>query len=150
MRANLGRIYNTTITVLNKLDAKDSSQKMDEYKPTVIQHCMWSLVTSRTVQADGTVLIGTSHRVQIPEDALYRPYKEWKKDLEGFTIRTGDYIVKGRIIEEVTTANYKSIIKQYEPDAFEVQTFRDATKGEGFEHSIKGINRFIEPYVIEG
>lgn len=150
MRANLGKIYDTTITVINRLDARDSKQKMDEFKATVVKHCMWSLVTSRTVQLDGTVTIGTSHRVQIPESAFYVPYNEWKSSQAGFTIRPGDYIIKGVVYDDVTAENYKSVIKRYEPDAFEVQTFRDATKGDGFEHSTYGAKRFVEPYIIEG
>lgn len=150
MRANLGRIYSQTITLLNKLDAKDSDQKTDEYFKTIIPKCMWSLVTSRTVEPDGTVVIGTSHRVQIPEDENYHPYKEWKDTREGFTIRAGDYVIKGTVTEEVDSGNFRNIVKQYEPDAFEVQTFRDATKGDGFTHSVKGVNRFIEPYILEG
>lgn len=150
MYANLGEIYDDTISILNKLDARDSQSKTDEYFVTVIDHCMWSLVTTRTVESDGTVTIGTSHRVQIPENESYKPYKEWKIDKEGFTIRAGDYVVKGEVTEDVTSGNFRAIVKQYEPDAFEVQTFRDATKGKGFRHSVNGINRFIEPYIIEG
>lgn len=151
MRANLGKIYNSTVTVLNRLDAKDAKTKTDEFYKTVLRGCMWSLVTTRQVQSDGSVTIGTSHRVQIPENENYLPYKDWKANpQEGFTIRAGDYLIKGEVFEEVDSANYKTVVKRYEPDAFEVQTFRDATKGEGFEHSTKGAKRFIEPYVIEG
>lgn len=150
MRANLGKIYRETITVINKLDARDSKKKQDEYFKTVLRNCMWSLTTTRTVESDGTVTIGTSHRVQIPESGSYKPYNEWVKNQEGFTIRAGDYVVKGVVEEDVNASNYKSVIKKYEPEAFEVQTFRNATKGEGFTHSTWGINRFTEPYVIEG
>lgn len=150
MRANLGKIYNETITIINRLDARDSKQKTDEYFTTVLKNCMWSLVTTRTVQTDGTVIIGTSHRVQIPENASYSQYKDWKENQDGFTIRTGDYVIRGELNESINSGNYRNIIKQYEPDAFEIQTFRDATKGDGFEHSIAGVNRFLEPYILEG
>lgn len=152
MRVNLGKIYNQTVTVINKLDARDSSQKQDEYFIHVFDHCMWSLVTTRTVEGDGTVTIGTSHRVQIAENVDYLPYKEWiNSDHETvFTVRAGDYVVLGEVTEEVTAANIKKVIQLYEPEAFQVQTFRDATKKEGFDHSTDGIMRFTEPYVIEG
>lgn len=153
MRADLGKIYDHTITVINKLDAKDSLLKKDAYYKTVIPHCMWAVRTTRTVQSDGTVNIGTVHSVQIPENADYMPYREWKnapdRD-ERFTIRTGDYIVLGEVTEEITASTIKPTVNLYEPDAFQVQTFRDATKGAGFTHSTKGIMRFTEPYVIEG
>lgn len=150
MKANLGKIYNQTVTIINKLDARDSKQKQDGFYKTIIHNCMWSLITTRTVQADGTVIIGTSHRVQIPESEEYLPYTDWKESLSGFTIRTGDYAIKGAVYDEIDASNFKNVIKKYEPDAFEIQTFRDATKGEGFLHSVAGIKRFIEPYVIEG
>lgn len=152
MRVKLGKVYDQTVTVINKLDAKDSSQKQDEYFKHVFNHCMWSLVTTRDVDINGVVTIGTSHRVQIAENVDYLPYKEWvNADHEKvFTVRAGDYVVLGEVTEEITASTIRKVIPLYEPDAFQVQSFRDATKGEGFDHSTSGILRFIEPYVIEG
>lgn len=152
MRANLGRLYNETVTLINKLDAKESQLKQDEYYKHVFHHCMWSLVTTRSVAPDGTVTIGTSHRVQIAENVDYVPYKEWAtSDHESvFTVRAGDYVVLGEVTEEVTSSTLRKVIAAYEPEAFQIQTFRDATKGEGFAHSTNGVLRFTEPYIIEG
>lgn len=153
MRADLGQIYDDTITVINKLDAKDSLLKEDGYYKTVINHCMWSVRTERSVSDNGTVNIGTVHQVQIPESENYMPYRDWKKAEnrnDAFTLRTGDYVVKGEVTEEVTAANIKKVINQYEPDAFQIQSFRDATKGDGFTHSTSGILRFAEVYYVEG
>lgn len=153
MRINLGKVYNEVITIINKIDAKDSEEKMDSFVKHQLEGCMWSIRTQREVQTDGTVTVGTSHIVQIPEDAEYLPYKEWVK-LEdknnNFTISAGDYVIKGIVEEDITASNIRSVVKKYEPDAFQVQMFRDATKGEGFEHSTAGIMRFVEPYIIEG
>lgn len=168
MRADLGEIYNETITVLNKLDARDGAQKVDTYRKTVLNHCMWSTKATRTVGTDGTVRVGTTQVVQIPENANYKPYRAWVEWLkpqleqpseeeptevtneEYFTIRPGDYIVRGEVIEEVTASTIKKVIPLYEPDAFQVQLFRDATKGAGFTHSTAGILRFTEAYIVEG
>lgn len=152
MRANLGQIYDKTVTVINKLDAKDGGLRQDTYFKHTFDHCMWSLVTSRNIDMDGTVTIATSHRVQIPENEDYRPYPEWiRGDHEStFTVRAGDYVVLGEVTEEVTAENIKKIMQKYEPEAFQVQTFRNATKGEGFTHSTAGIMRFAESYMIEG
>lgn len=153
MRADLSKIYDDTITVINKLDAKDSMLKQDAYYKTVLHHCMWSVRTTRTVQSDGTVNIATVHNVQIPESENYQPYREWKKAenrAESFTLRTGDYIVLGEVAEEITALTLKSITKLYEPDAFQIQSFRDATKGNGFSHSKNGIMKFAEVYAVEG
>lgn len=151
MRANLGQIYDKTVTVINRLDAKDGGTQYDTFYACVIPNVMWSLVTTRTVDTNGTVTIGTSHRVQIPENEQYHPYKEWATNPgEGFTISTGDYVVLGEVSEEITASNIRKVIAKYEPDAFQVQSFRNATKGDGFTHSTRGIRRFIEPYIIEG
>lgn len=152
MRANLGKIYDETITVINKLDARDSAEKQDSYYKTVLFHCMWSTRTTRSVEPDGTVDVGTTSVVQIPESENYIPYKIWTKEdkSEAFTIRAGDYIVKGVVTEEITAANVKKVLAQYEPDSFQVQAFRNATKGEGFTHSTTGIMRFTEAYIVEG
>lgn len=153
MRANLSEIYDDTITVINKLDAKDSMLKQDTYYKTVLKHCMWSTKTTRSVQADGTVNIGTVHSVQIPESENYKPYREWRKlenRNDSFTLRTGDYVILGEVKEDITALSLKSITNLYEPEAFQIQSFRDATKGKGFIHSNKGIMRFTEVYAIEG
>lgn len=153
MRADLSAIYDDTITVINKLDARDAALKQDVYYATVLHHCMWSVKATRAVQSDGTVAVGTTHQVQIPEAENYIPYREWKESeaREGaFTIRTGDYIVRGEIDGEVTAQTLRDIVKRYEPDAFQVQAFRDATKGEGFSHGLEGALRFAEVYYVEG
>lgn len=153
MRADLGAIYDDTITVINKLDAKNSALKQDTYYKTVLKHCMWSVKEARTVQSDGTVNIGIVHRVQIPESENYLPYREWRKvenRNEAFTLRTGDYVVLGEVEETITSSNLKATMNLYEPDAFQIQSFRDATKGTGFDHSTEGIMRFAEVYYVEG
>lgn len=153
MRANLGDIYNQTITVVNKLDARDSATRQDTYYATVIEHCMWADKVTRSVQSDGTVKVGVTHQVQIPESENYKPYRAWRLTEErkgSFTLTEGDYIFKGELEEEVTASNLRSLVSLYEPNVFQIQSFRDATKGEGFTHSTDGIMRFTEMYYVEG
>ena len=153
MYADLGAIYNETITVINKLDAKDSALKTDSYFVTTLENCMWSDYVSRTVGADGTVEVATSHQIQIPEANNYMPYREWRKAetrADSFTLRAGDYVIRGTVEEEITASTIKNIVKLYEPDAFQIQAFRDATKGAGFDHSTEGVMRFTEVYYVEG
>lgn len=153
MRADLGQIYDDTITVINKLNARDSLLKQDTYYKTVIPHCMWTVKAERNTSSDGTVIIGTVHQVQIPESENYMPYREWKaygNREEAFTLQPGDYVVKGEVTEYVDASTLKSVLKAYEPDVFPIQLFRDATKDAGFEHSTAGIMRFAEMYYVEG
>lgn len=153
MRADLGQIYDDTITVINKLDAKDSALKTDSYFVTTLDHCMWADRVARNVGTDGTVQVATSHQVQIPEAENYLPYRDWRKAenrADSFTLRAGDYVIRGKVEEEITASTIKNVVKLYEPDAFQIQAFRDATKGKGFEHSTEGIMRFTEVYYVEG
>lgn len=153
MRVDLGKVYDDTITVINKLDAKDAALKQDMYYKTVLEHCMWASKVQRDVLDDGSVSVGVSHQVQIPESESYLPYREWRlaeRREKSFTVREGDYVILGRVEEEVTASTVKSIVKLYEPEAFQIQAFRDATKGEGFTHSTDGALRFAEVYYIEG
>lgn len=151
MLANLSAIYDQTLTVINRVDAKDAGERQDSYQATVLHGCMWSDTSTRTVQSDGTVSIGTVHRVQIPESGSYAPYREWLKSREGrFTVREGDYVVKGEVDEEVDASNVKRIVAEREPDAFQVQHFRNLTKGDGLSHSRRGALRFAECYYLEG
>lgn len=153
MRVDLDKIYDDTITVINKLNARDSLLKEDTYYTTVLEHCMYSVKSAQSIANDGSVNIGTVHQVQIPESENYLPYREWK-ELENrndsFTLRTGDYIIKGEVTEPVDASTIKKVLSAYEPDVFQIQTFRDATKGSGFEHSTAGIMRFAEVYYVEG
>lgn len=153
MRADLGQIYDDTITVINKLNAKDSLLKQDAYYKTVIDHCMWSSKSVRDVSDAGIVNVGTVNQVQIPESENYLPYREWRKAEnrdDAFTLRMGDYVIRGKVEEEIDASNIKQIISLYEPEAFQIQAFRDATKGAGFNHSTDGIMRFAEVYYVEG
>lgn len=153
MRANLGKLYDETVTVLNRLDAKDAGERQDSYHVTVLHGCMWDSKATRSVQSDGTVIVGTVHRLQIPESGSYVPYREWSKlpERKGrFTLRQGDYVVLGEVSEEVTASNVKKVVASYEPEAFQVQHFSNLTKGAGMSGSKAGVLRFAECFYVEG
>ena len=150
MLADLGTVYNETITIVNRLDAKDAPGKQDEYRKTVLTGCMWYAQATRSVQQDGTVTVGTNHRVQIPASPDYLPYREWAKEQKGFTIRQGDFVVRGTVTEELEAGTAKRVLASYEPEVFQVQHFRDLSKREGLVYSDEGIMRFAECYYVEG
>lgn len=130
MIANLPKIYGEPVTIVNRLDAKHSALKQDAYYQTVIHDCMVSEESSQGVSSTGTVTPSTVHRVQIPVDGAYVPYREWR-DLptkEGtYTLRAGDYVIKGIVTEPMTASNIRTVISDYEPDAFQVKSFRELT-----------------------
>ena len=153
MRADVSAIYDDAVTVLNRVDARDAGARQDLYLKTVLKGCMWSSHATRSVQSDGTVVIGTVHRVQIPESEAYAPYRELAgmADRAGrFTLRQGDYVVKGEVAEDVDASNVKKVVAAYEPDALQIQHFRDLTKSDGLHAPRSGVMRFAECYYVEG
>lgn len=140
MRADLGRIYDETLTLVHRVGAKDAGSASDVYEKRVLGGCMWSETSQRTVASDGTVSIGTVRKVQIPETSAP----------DGLEVSQGDYVVKGEVPEEIDAANVKRVMASYEPDAFQVQHYRDLTKGPGFAHGTGGALRFSEVHYIEG
>lgn len=152
MRAS-SKIYDSTVTVINRVDAKDAALASDAYYKTVLSGVMWSDSTSRTVANDGTVSIATSHNVQLPDFERYLPYRDWCKAenrQDYFTVREGDWIVLGEVSEDVTSSTVRKVVALYEPDAFQVQSFRDLTHGSGLRYANAGWLRFAEVLSIEG
>lgn len=146
-------IYDATVTLINKLDAKDAALASDAYYKTVLHGVMWSDSTTRTVGSDGTVSIATSHNVQLPDFERYLPYREWCKAenrQDCFTVREGDWVVLGEVAEEVTSSTVRKVVALYEPDAFQVQSFRDLTHDSGLAYANAGWLRFAEVLSIEG
>lgn len=131
MRVNLADIYGETITLINKLDAKYALLKQDAYYVTILHNCMWSDEFNNGVSSSGVVTPTTIHRIQIPANAgSYMPYVEWRKldaREDYFTLRTGDYIVRGEITDQVDASNIRSIVADFEPNAFQVRAWRELT-----------------------
>lgn len=152
MHVDTDTIYRDTITVLNKLDARDATLKQDAWYKTVLQDCMWTELVTRSVGADGTVNIGSSFRIQIPEKNNYLPYKQWITPANRdsyFTVSLGDYVILGEVSEEITPETLREIVKKYEPQACQVKSFRDLTNS-GIHSSTQGLMRFAEILSIEG
>lgn len=131
--------FDYTITVLNKLAARDSATKLDVWKATVLHNCSWSGRAERSVSGS-TVSVGNVFVVRVPKSADYHPYHEWKDTMDGFTFSTGDYIIRGEITEEVTPNTVLNIVNSHKPEAFIVKMFQDNT----------GTIEALEHYHIEG
>lgn len=131
MRAELDEIYGETVTIINRLDAKHAALKQDVYYPTVLLNCMWRDESKSGTSSSGVVTPSTIHTVQIPKDAgNYVKYRDWR-NLESknsaFTLRAGDYVVRGKVDGPVTADNIRTIIADYEPDAWQVKAWRELT-----------------------
>lgn len=152
MFVDLAKMYGQTVTVINKLDAKDAALKMDAYYKQVVRSALWSSQVSRTVSTDGSVQIGQSVKVHIADRSEYMPYDEWKaaenRDAY-FTVRTGDYIVLGEVAEDVTASNVLQIVKAKGGDAMQVKAFRDL-RDDSVSYPIAAIESMVETLYIEG
>lgn len=121
--------FKHTVTVLNKLDGKDSPDHIDRWKKTVLHNCAWS--EDQTQASSVEIGVGASYLVRVPASEDYRPYREWAADMEGFTFSPGDYIVKGEVSQEITAETVLAVVSYYRPAAFQVTLFRDNT-GTGY------------------
>lgn len=121
-------IYTKTITILNKLNRKDSATGLDVWYKSVIKNA--SYYTEKTTNVSGTnVSMGQTFKVLIPFNDNYLNYAEWKKagkQTGHFTISQGDYIVLGEIEEtQITPNNIQSIRQKYEPNVCDVRFFTE-------------------------
>lgn len=132
--------FDYPITIINKLKSVNSTTKLDSYYKTVIQNCVFTTEIVRNVQ--GTqASVGNVYISRIPKDERYKPYAEWIKTLDGFTISTDDYIIKGEIEEDlITPNNIIQIVNKYRPNAFQIRVFKDNT----------GTIELAEHYKVEG
>ena len=121
--------FNKTITVLNKLSAKDSATGKDVWYKTVLTECsfMGSVLRNAT---GNTVSVGNAYVCRIPKNDNYLPYSEWRNDRDGhFTLNVGDYVFLGTLAEtEIPTPNtIQSIYQAHKDTAFAIKAFSDNT-----------------------
>lgn len=151
MRVDLAKMNSEVVTVLNKLDAKDSALKQDAWYKQVVRGASWSQSVTRTAQPSGAVAIGQSAKVQISDRADYLPYAEWKaaenRDAR-FTVRVGDYVVRGELEDDVTPQTLPGIIKAKGSDAVQVKAFRDLAD-DSASYASRGLESIMETLFIE-
>ncbi len=126
-KGQLTPTFDHTITILNRLNGCDSGDKIDKWKKTTLHLCSWTYQAVRT-NSGASMLVDRSCVVRIPKSDTFRPYNEWKTDMDGWTVSLGDYVIKGEVQEEVTPLTVQQIVNQHRPDAFEVRMFQDATR----------------------
>ena len=126
----LKNIYNQKVTILNKLKKVDSHSNLDVWQKTVIEDAVWYSKVERTVTSN-TVSIGSYITCLIPFHDEYLPYTEWKVagNQEGhFTMSSGDYIILGEVVEEITPSNIVATMTKYEPNVCTVKHCTEVPK----------------------
>lgn len=152
MRVELDELYSETITVFNRLGARESGAKADTYRATVLTGCVWSEKLTRSVDADGSVHIVKSYIVQVPEAsaANYLDPLHWIARPEGsYTVRGGDFIARGEHPDEPNPSNLRAYLNDV-PDAFQVKAFRDLRGRYGLDYVPSGALRFAQALQVEG
>lgn len=103
-----------TITLLNKLNRKDSQTGLDVWYKTILTANVYNQKVTSAVGMD--VSMNETYTILIPFSDKYSTYHLWKsmnKD-EHYTLKQGDVIIFDEVEEEVTTNNIAEIQKQYE------------------------------------
>lgn len=135
--------FRHTVTLLNRLDGRDSPNHLDRWKKTVLRRCAWTEQQTQSpsgrLSTAAEVNESAAYLARVPPSDDYRPYNEWKGDMEGFTFSPGDYLILGELAEEVTAENVLAVVDGRRPDAFEVTLFRD-NSGTGY----------LDHYRVEG
>lgn len=153
MRIDANSYLDQTITVINKLDAKDAALTADAYYKTVVSG-VWSAKSVRTVLGTGDVAVATTVNMQFADTSNYLPYREWSKAANResmWTLREGDYVVRGEVTEDISTATaLKKAMAAHEPDAVQVQSVQDKTRDVGLSYGDAGVMRYATGVFAEG
>lgn len=132
-----------TVTVLNKRAGRDSADYLDSWKKTVLRDCFWAGKQTRgqagRMASSTEINEGASYVLRVPQAPEYRPYREWKGDMAGFTFSPGDYIILGEVAEEITPETVQAVVESRRPYAFEVQLFKDNTVGPLPHYRLEGV-----------
>lgn len=151
MRLNLKQEIPQTVTILNKLNKKDSATGLDVWYKKTLYNCSWQVSAVET-QTGTQTNVGAKIKVQIPEaqKIKYLPYNEWKQGNmdECFTISADDYVILGEVSEEITPNTLLNVVSKYEPNACKIRLFEDLTL-KGFIAS-SFLEQYASMYYVEG
>ena len=124
--------YNAVITLYNCLHAKDSPEKKDIWKKTVLQDCFFKASTA--VSQNGTeAVVSNIYVARIPQSEKYMPYAGWAAagGEAGFTVSEGDIVVLGECTDEISGESPDTaaqVLSRNKPNAFRITAFSDNTR----------------------
>lgn len=118
---------NVTLTVLNKLDARDNiPDRVDVWYKTELTDCVWVNTINRTVTATSTI-IGQSVTCRIPKNEDYRPYEKWKlAPNDYFNLNVGGYVINATFDDPYeTTSDVLDLHNKYGDNSIQINAFKD-------------------------
>lgn len=128
MNTQYPRWWNTSLTVFNRVFDPDT--KATTWQKTILQNCFY-LQNSGLSRSGAEIRANDSYVVRIPASDAYVPQSEWESMQSGregrFTLAPGDLIFKGEIPDEIESGSGNSLLEQYKPDCFKIQSVYDGT-----------------------
>ena len=111
------------ITILNRLNRKDSASGLDEWHKTVLHNIEYK-VKCVTNTNGTTVNMGQAFTILIPFDDMYAPYAEWVSNpSDGYTLSQNDIIIIGyEVDDDIAPENVIKIKNQYAPKVCNVRS----------------------------
>lgn len=132
MNIDVDGLLDSTVTVFNRIGARDSGGAADTYRPMVLHPALWAETHTRTTDADGTVHLKRTVKVQVPDGtATFKPYREWVSEaVEGategvYTLSLHDYLMEGSVAVQGDLTRQEVIAAVEGRPHCEVTAFRD-------------------------
>lgn len=152
MNIDIDKVLDQTVTVFNRIGARDAGLDHDVYAIRVLSPAMWSERVSRTTDAQGVALTAKSCVVQVPSSTMrYVPYAEFCKTRpkDALTASTGDYVMLGEtgLSGEPTKRQVLAELSLHR--GFEVHAFRDLSNNGGVEGG-PGMLKYANVLHLEG
>lgn len=157
MNIDVDGLLDRTVTVFNKIGAKESSAQEDKYRPTVLKPALWSENVTRTQDADGTVHLKRSVRVQVPSGtAVFMERGEWlakavKSPTEGvYTLTLHDYMMLGEVAAKGDMTRQEMLREIGENPHCEVMAVRDLRNNDAVSTQEVGCLKYASVVYAEG
>lgn len=132
MNIDVDGLLDGTVTVFNRICARDSGEGADRYRPLVLHPALWAETLTRTTDADGTVHLKRTVKVQVPDGtATFKPYREWVPEaVKGatagvYTLSLHDCLMEGSVAVRGDMTRQEVIAAVEGRPHCEVTAFRD-------------------------
>lgn len=157
MNIDVDGMLDSTVTVFNRIGARDSGGGSDTYRPLVLHPALWAETLARTTDADGTVHLKRTVKVQVPDGtATFKPYREWVSEaVEGatagvYTLSLHDYLMEGSVPVQGDMTRQEVIAAVEGRPHCEVTAFRDLRNGGAVSAPEAGCLKYASVVYAEG
>lgn len=157
MELDVSKLLDGTVTIINRLGAKEAGAKADTWHACELSPANWSESTARSSDSDGTVHLTRTARIQIPATTgEYLPRAEWvTRAAEGrsegaFTLAVGDFAVRGAAGLTGALTRSEMLAATEGMERVEISAFRDLRNNGGASGSAEGCGKYLSVLYAEG